>query len=198
MAQTTSLINKIETKDLKVKNKFTSLSEMYLETDKNGYTGFYNINSGLGSSTIAAVETSNYNGSAVIMNIFGPNFDEYTWADIDVANWGIVYAYEAGGLLIATSDSPAPIVFSTADTEHARFGSSSTFTLSTDLVCNGGATLNSTTTIEKCVILGSAPNTNTATGLPGQIKVATNSAFLYVCIATNTWTRVATSNMAFG
>ena len=44
----------------------------------------------------------------------------------------------------------------------------------------------------------SLPATTTASGQPGQILVPnTGSLFLYTCVATNTWARVAVSTTAF-
>lgn len=64
----------------------------------------------------------------------------------------------------------------------------------------GATTFNGATTFSTQVtmglnltVLGVAPLTTTSAGVPGTIMVQSSSSFLFVCIASNSWARVALS-----
>lgn len=74
------------------------------------------------------------------------------------------------------------------------------FTLGGGLTANGAATFNGGATFSSQVTMGTnllvqgiAPLTTTSAGTPGQIIVQSSASFIYVCIASNSWARVALS-----
>lgn len=82
----------------------------------------------------------------------------------------------------------------------------------TGLKCSGNATIGGAATISgastfngatsftsqvtmglNLTVEGTAPLTTTSVGTPGTVMVQSSSSFLYVCIASNSWARVALS-----
>lgn len=70
------------------------------------------------------------------------------------------------------------------------FTGSTTSTLFAD---NGTVTLNGKIKPDNLFITAAAPASNTSTGEVGEIRYSEDGAYVYKCVATNTWARAATS-----
>lgn len=127
----------------------------------------YIINSGIGTQTIAGIQTQGH---------------EYgVYVDNDTVTRNI-----SAGIVTSNSLSTGSISGTSVNCSGITCSgtvSANTFSAN-NLTITGGLSANVTGNIR---ITGSAPSSATSSGLPGQIRY--DSGYIYVCVASNTWKR---------
>jgi len=134
----------------------------------NDYYRVFILNSGIGTQTIAGIQTQGY--------LYG------VYVDNDIITRNI-----SAGIVTSTSLSTATVSAGSVSCTGTVSGNtlSANAISVTNLNVSGGLSANVTGNIR---ITGAAPTNSNSNGSAGQIRYDDN--YIYICVATNTWKRV--------
>jgi hypothetical protein len=144
------------------------------------------VSCGINTAKICSVVSVGSGSNGGVFNeAYGTSFSGTSFASVG-ANGGAVYKDSSGPLAVGTEGS-AQLVFATNNTERARFLSTGQLGLATTTP-TAVLDINSDTLRLRTA---RTPASATAAGNAGDI--CWDSSYIYVCVATNTWKRVAIS-----